>query len=310
MFSNKRWILKESPARVLSGYDGKLRRMCDSFMHMRNESTYSLQCQQLRQRQFFLALVSERSTCLLELASDARRVRASILMLDGRVIGAVFGRRSMPNKVFGRNAYLEALAEFAQPEAVLTVRTISNSLALTLAPLLRGGKPSYSCSLANEISLQQTKSQMLAAKAFGCAFLSDDQDVAHTLLYFTDGQLVSAYSYENGTFAYGKKAEFALERGLVTKQVRKLLMPVQSFAGQFQLSDIEGASFATDPSAEGSEMPIELLKRYSERSDLVGALTKNRASISDQRQSAMRVVENWSVRRASRDHAHRVNPFH
>jgi len=314
-FSNKRWVVKEAKAPAMRTYDGPARRIDDLIALMRAASSQSLQCQQLHQRQFFLSLVSQGCTCLLELASDARRVRAFILMLDGRVIGAVLGRRSIPNHVYGRNAYMEALTEFAYAETVLTVSTINNTYALAIAPLLRGEKPSYSCSVTNDISFEQTKSQMSVAKAFGCAFLSADAEAnAHTVLYFADGKLLASYSYEKGVFSYSDEGEIIPEPGLVTKQVRKLLMSMQPVPTsgndkQFQLSDIEGATFTTDISAESLMLPLELLERYSEKSDLVGALTKNRASHRDQQNAIMHTVQNYSVRRASRDHSHKVNPF-
>jgi len=48
-------------------------------------------------------------------SSDRRTVRASILMLDGKILGIVYARRTIPNKIFGRNAYLEILIEMANP---------------------------------------------------------------------------------------------------------------------------------------------------------------------------------------------------
>jgi hypothetical protein len=276
-----------------------------------NAERLSIQCQQLHQRQFFLSLAWQNCTCLIEVSSDSRRVRASLLIVDGKVAGAIFGRRSIANKVYGRNAYLETLIELGNPETVLTVQTVSNKIALSIASVFAGQKPYYSVDLNSALTLEQTKRQIAASKAFGCAFLSDETDVPHTIVYFAEGKFFCAYSAKNKTFDPIENDAIALDDTARIKQIRMMLTPMQPvlIEGQVQLADLEEHMFTANMHSQNSPLPIELLKQHSERSELITALKKNKASHEDQYSAAMRTVQGMAARRASRDHAHRVNPF-
>jgi hypothetical protein len=311
LFTNKYSRVRETRVVKKSQERVRERRLNALFPIEIGSNFESIVCHELNPRRLFLSLASNQCTCLLELSSQRRLLRAAVLMVDGKFVGAVYGRRVLPTKAYGRDAYLEFLTELAHGDNKISVRWLSNRLALSLAVLFKGPLVGETFHPTEHNGFNHVLSRTKTEKLFGIALVCDAQGVAHTALYFGDGEILSAYSFDTGT-------PIEIAHGTIeTPQggfFRLMVSPLQAMeeAGRivFRLKDVEQNQIAIGLADQDPLRATELLKHHSSRSGIVAALMKSRTSHADEHRQGIRAVENMAIRPAgSQHHSHLVNPI-
>jgi hypothetical protein len=222
----------------------------------------SVFCKDLHHRLFFLSLCSNACSCIIEFQSDRRTMRASILMLDGKILGAVYARRSLPNKIFGRNAYLEILIEMANPGMSMKIRGISPQMAISLAPLFGAKHSKQKAELGNGQTLAHVMNRLSTQKLSGMAFVDDKDGATRSAIYFAEGQALCSYSFKSHEHHFGdwgsiKDNEAASLRIMLTST----LAYFQDGSRQLRIVDIEAAEFVTTLENKDLELPAKLMKK-------------------------------------------------
>ena len=219
-------------------------------------------CKDLHHRLFFLSLCSNDCTCIIEFQSDRRKMRASILMLDGKILGAVYARRTLPNKIFGRNAYLEILIEMANPAMKLKIRGISPEMALSLAPLFGAKHMKQTAQLENGQTLAHVLNRLSTQKLSGVAFIEDKEGVTRSAIYFAEGQALCSYSFDSHRHHFGDWGSM-IDKSAVSMRIMltSALAYFQDGSRRLRMVDIEANEFVTTLANKDLELPAKLMKK-------------------------------------------------
>jgi hypothetical protein len=314
LFTNKYMRIRQNGPLKASKSDAsfKERRLSALFPVEPGSTHESIVCHELDQRRLFLSLASSQCSCLIELTSQRRLLRAAVLMVDGKFIGAVYGRRMLPNKIYGRDAYLEFLTELAHGDAKISVRWLSNKLALSMAVLFKGPLVGETFTPTELFGFNQVLSRTKREKLFGLAFVCDAEGVARTALYFGDGDILDTYSFDTGArIEHFSDAVKIPARGFLRLMVSPLEAIEENGGVVWRTRDVEHNQVKIGVRDQDPAIASQHLRQHSSKSGIVAALMKNRGSHADEHTRATRAVQDMAIRPAlSQHHSHLVNPIH
>jgi len=313
LFTNKYMrVRKISPIKTGKQLHFKERRLAALFPIEPGSTEESIVCHELDPRRLFLSLASNQCTCLIELTSQRRLLRAAVLMVDGAFVGAIYGRRMLPNKVYGRDAYLEFMTELAHGDTKISVRWLSNRLALSLAVLFKGPLAGETFTPTELYGFNQVLNRTRRERLYGLAFVCDGQGIARTALYFGDGDILHAYSFDSGAPIELLSNNVKVPpNGFLRLMVSPLAVREENGRVVFRVQDVEQNQVSLGLADQDVDIATQLLRQHSSKSGIVAALMKNRGSHADEHRFATRAVENMAIRPAlSQHHSHLVNPVH
>jgi hypothetical protein len=266
---------------------------------------------ELNSRMLFFSLASQSCTGLIEIASETQRVRAALLMIDGRFVGAFFGRHSMERKLYGREAYHEILSQLAHLETRVSVQPLSNQLALATLPLFE--EEVFAENTICGIDPNSLIHEIRERNGFGLGFVDDINGNVAEIFYFAEGRIFCRFYPVSGEATFlGLKNKREPKFGFRNSNLRVYLstFDVGSPDGLYSVRDIEGDPLAISLDAKDEKAMAAVLRRNFHPGGLVSVLSKNRMSHCEEQTRAIRRGEQKAIRPArSQHHSHFVNPF-
>ena len=152
----------------------------------------------LKYHQLLISIEAKQFTCCLRLVSPRRKSRAALLIFRGRVLGCVYGNKTIGCQLFGKEAHQYALADLAEPDNILDAYMLSDELVLASASLFHGyvlnASPDTRAQQLFNIAVDGLKS----SRSPGCVVISTDDNMAACMVYFFGGQIIGVYSFREG----------------------------------------------------------------------------------------------------------------
>jgi hypothetical protein len=150
-----------------------------------------------RAEQVLLAIEANQNTCCIRTSSASVKSRAAALIFRGRVLGCVYGNKSMPSQLFGPAAYEHLHRELSLRDTAFESYMIEEDIALASASMFHGtvlDSPKQN----PEESFRTIHEQLKGFNHPGCALIVDENSTAIFAAYYFRGKMVAAFSYQDG----------------------------------------------------------------------------------------------------------------
>jgi hypothetical protein len=148
--------------------------------------------------QLFAAIKANQQTCCIKFSSETQKSRGAILIFQGRVLGAIYGRKDLDGKLFHQEAFALALKDISQPDVELVGHVLSEALAVATASLFHGEFGEASEHKIGQNAFSQCYANLTDSKKPGCILVHDNEDLTVFAAYFFDGRMVALYSGMEG----------------------------------------------------------------------------------------------------------------
>lgn len=151
----------------------------------------------VRYHQLLVSIEAKQSTCCLRIINPNNKSRSAILVFRGRVLGSLYGRKDLPEQIFGQEAHRLSIAELAHPENILDTYLLSEELVLAGAALFHGLPLSIPRGSAED-SFEWSSMQLTRSNTPGCIVINNAENLAVCMVYIFGGRIVGVYSFKRG----------------------------------------------------------------------------------------------------------------
>lgn len=139
----------------------------------------------------------ERSGCL-KITSDKHKARSALLLYKGRVVGSVYGQKSMMAQYLAQDAHKCALNDLAAPGNTVDAYDLPEDLVLASAALFSGQQLNLDESAPVQSRLEQAGTTLVTAGLPGCIVVTTSAHATIGLIYVCRGRIVAVYSHKHG----------------------------------------------------------------------------------------------------------------
>lgn len=208
---------------------------------------------------------SERTGCL-KISSPHYKSRSALLLFRGRVVGAVYGRKSMQGQILYEDAHKWALGDLAAPGNTLDAYELPEDLVLAAASLFYGETLETNYSQSLEVTFDYALSSLTRSGRPGCLVVSSLQEETICIVYVANGRIVGVFSASDGWIQDTAESAKRFLRGGRCK-INAAVLPVLnqhnlgfSLTG---LGDLPGATIDATPYQDFSPAPSAIIRTQS-----------------------------------------------
>jgi hypothetical protein len=140
---------------------------------------------------------SERSGCL-KIESARTRSRSAILLYRGRVVGCVYGRKTMVCQHLAEDAHKYALCDLASPGNLVEAYELSEELVLCAAALFNGYPVHLDPAPSPEPIFEQAMTIVVRSGIPGCVVLTSNSNETVCIVYVYRGNVIAVHSATRG----------------------------------------------------------------------------------------------------------------
>jgi hypothetical protein len=140
---------------------------------------------------------AERTGCL-KISSRYSKSRSALLLFRGRVVGAVYGCKSMRGQYLHQDAHKCALGDLAVPGNLLDAYELPEDLVLAAASLFYGETLDTNSGQTLESSFDFAVSSLQRSAAPGAVVVNSLKDETLCIVYIAGGRTVGIYSAADG----------------------------------------------------------------------------------------------------------------
>jgi hypothetical protein len=163
---------------------------------------------------FLVSIEGKQRTCCFKIVSPGRKSRAAILIFRGRVVGCVYGCKSLDKQYFGQRALDFALGDLAYPGNALSAYGLTEELVLASASLFNGEILDFDMSGGHAKAFTDAIAKIKELNAPGCAVIQNPAENLVYMAYVVNGTTCGLYSNREGWLKDGEnlnldKVEFA-----------------------------------------------------------------------------------------------------
>lgn len=175
----------------------------------------------------------ERSGCL-KIESARTRSRSAILLYRGRVVGCIYGRKSMVCQHLAEDAHKYALSDLASPGNVVEAYELNEELVLCAAALFNGHQIQLDPHPVPAAVFEQAMAAVTRSGVPGSVVLTSNNNEAVCIVYVFNGQIAGVHS---ATMGWLKNTKADTIRQLVRElgPVRIMAAILPSVQGRGQL---------------------------------------------------------------------------
>jgi hypothetical protein len=180
-------------------YEGNNRRAIGLLPDAKDDRTTVIPITANSNRQRFLvALEADQRTCCLKMASDRRKSRGALLIFRGRVLGTIYGSKSLEAQLLDQAAYARVYTDITEPDSLVDTYTLDEELAIATAALFHGQPFEMNDNSSVEEIFRSYVQALMQANMPGCVLVTNFKNVAVCLAYVFGGRLVGFYSASEG----------------------------------------------------------------------------------------------------------------
>ncbi len=156
------------------------------------------QTQSVRFHHLLVSIEGNLRTCCLKIISPRKKSRSAILIFRGRVVGCLYGRKSLGFQVMQQDAQMHALADLAAPGNILDAYQLPEELVLAAASLFHGQVLTFSAGATAEQLLTAAVQQIGSFSLPGCVVVNTDEDEMVCQVYMSGGKIIGVFSSQDG----------------------------------------------------------------------------------------------------------------
>ncbi|MBX9687974.1 MAG: hypothetical protein K2X27_14810 [Candidatus Obscuribacterales bacterium] len=140
---------------------------------------------------------AERTGCL-KITSNHARSRSAMLLFRGRVVGCVYGRKSMRGQYLHEDAHQCALADLAAPGNILDAYELPEELVLAASSLFYGETMDISMGQSVENIFDTAVNSLKRSGLPGCVVVNTMNEQTICIVYIAKGRVVGLFSAFDG----------------------------------------------------------------------------------------------------------------
>ena len=150
-----------------------------------------------RQR-LLVALEADQRSCCLKMESHKRKSRGAILVFRGRVLGTIYGSKSLEEQLLDQQAYAKVCNDIVEPESSVDTYSLDEELIIAAASLFHGKPFQLSGDTTIDYVFAAYVKTLIQSNMPGCVVVSNFEHMAVCLAYVFAGKLVGFYSGQEG----------------------------------------------------------------------------------------------------------------
>ena len=147
---------------------------------------------------FLVSIEGKQRTCCFKIVSPARKSRAAILIFRGRVVGCVYGCKSLDKQYFGEKGLDFALGDLAYPGNALSAYGLTEELVLASASLFNGQVLDFDMSGGHAKAFTDAVAKIKDLNTPGCAVIQNPSENLVYMAYVVNGKTCGLYSNREG----------------------------------------------------------------------------------------------------------------
>ncbi len=140
---------------------------------------------------------AERTGCL-KISSHRSKSRSALLLFRGRVVGAVYGCKTMRGQYLHEDAHKCALGDLAAPGNMLDAYELPEDLVLAAASLFYGETLDTNYGQSLETSFDYALSALQRSGMPGCVVVNSTEEETICIVYVANGRIVGVFSASDG----------------------------------------------------------------------------------------------------------------
>lgn len=152
----------------------------------------------IRFHHLLISLEGAGRTGCLKITSPTRKSRSAILLYRGRVVGCIYGQKSMRGQYLHQDAHKCALADLAAPGNVLDAYELSEDIVLAAASLFYGETLDTSYAPNSDQVFEYSVNALLRSNLPGCVIINNESDQTICIVYVNRGNVLGMYSAHEG----------------------------------------------------------------------------------------------------------------
>lgn len=156
------------------------------------------QSNNLKYHQLLISIEGNHQTCCLRVVSPRHKSRSAIMVFRGRVLGCLYGNKSLKQQLFGQEALERAMSDLSHPESILDAYLLPEDLVLAAGALFHGNALHFSTALTNEKTYESACEILMRSNMPGCVVINTGNDLAVCMVYLFGGRIVGVYSFKEG----------------------------------------------------------------------------------------------------------------
>ncbi len=237
-----------------SEYRGTSRRAISLIPDTTSNGVGNLQiCDFAQFRQVLLSIEANSLSCCIKVQSGKEKSRALALIFRGRVVGSIYGKKSLQKQVFGREAYNLMMTDANSPGVRISTDSLKDDLALASASLFIGNilhlSPNHSC----EENFETASAMLMESAMPGCITVSNSDEELTAIIYMFNGKITRIFSYgeKGGWVANSYEMAVQLIKNTPRAKISASILAAKNMDELYQISF--AVSHLSDRKADSSE---------------------------------------------------------
>ena len=178
-----------------------VRRAIDLFMpSVSGKLLHELKCSNCDAKQLLTDLELAHFTGCIKARSEEKKSRSAMLIIKGRVVGAIYGKKDAQETYPVDKATKMLAADLLEPETLLTVYELPEPVVLSMAALFLGVPISRDNDKSTADFIDHALMSMKISNETGCITIAQDSDLISTILFVFEGNLEGAYNIQSQTY--------------------------------------------------------------------------------------------------------------
>ncbi|MBS1989405.1 MAG: hypothetical protein JSS83_02745 [Cyanobacteria bacterium SZAS LIN-3] len=180
----------------------RVRRAIDLFMPaVEGKLLHELKCANCDSKKLLADLELAHFTGCIKARSEEKKSRSALLIINGRVVGAIYGKKDAQETYPVDKAIKMMGIDLLEPETLLTVYELPEGVVLSMAALFLGCPIAKDANKSTADYLDHALVSMKLAGETGCVTISQDSELVTTILFVYQGSLVGVYNIPAQSFS-------------------------------------------------------------------------------------------------------------
>lgn len=180
----------------------RVRRAIDLFMPaVEGKLLHELKCANCDAKKLLADLELAHFTGCIKARSEEKKSRSALLIINGRVVGAIYGKKDAQETYPVDKAIKMMGIDLLEPETLLTVYELPEGVVLSMAALFLGCPIAKDANKSTADYLDHALVSMKLAGETGCVTISQDSELVTTILFVYQGSLVGVYNIPAQSFS-------------------------------------------------------------------------------------------------------------
>lgn len=192
---------KERLEHITSSQDGVNQRAMGLFPHPKEEEPRRVDfASQIKCRQLLVNIEGNEETCVLRLISQRNKSRAAVLILRGRVLGCIYGRKERSGEliqVMGKEAFQRVGLELLSSDTIIDTYKVDDKTAIASSAIFHGELYEPTSTQPPKETLHFALSHLMDSLMPGTIILNEGFDNA-AVVYIFKGKVHGVFSFVEG----------------------------------------------------------------------------------------------------------------